>query len=84
MEKFDKPRVFYVGIDYKVHSQNKYFIDGINYFIIAMVLEKGKWKIALTPHVPVGSIIFVGYGFGTEDEMTFDERRERFLNKPID
>jgi hypothetical protein len=84
MEKFNNPRVFYVGVDFKVHKQNEFFIDGVNYFLIAMVLEDGKWKIALTPHVPVGSIIFDGYGFGSEDERTYDERRLKFLDNSPD
>ncbi|NEU32116.1 hypothetical protein GN156_15275 [bacterium LRH843] len=82
MEKFNNPRVFYVGVNYKVHSQNEYFIDGVNYFLIAMVLEDGMWKIALAPHVPVQSIISAGYGFGTDDEKTYTERRLKF--KEID
>jgi hypothetical protein len=84
MEKFNNPRVFYVGVDFKVHKQNEFFIDGVNYFLIAMVFEDGKWKIALTPHVPVGSIIFDGYGFSSEDERTYDERRLKFLDNSPD
>jgi hypothetical protein len=81
MEKFNNPRVFYVGVNYKVHTQNKYFIDGVNYFFIAMVREDEMWKIALAPHVPVQTIIYDGYGFGTDDEKTFNKRRLKFLNK---
>jgi hypothetical protein len=46
-----------------------------------MVLEDGMWKIALTPHVPVQSLINDGYGFGTDDEKTYTERRLKFINK---
>ena len=84
LEKFNNPRVFYVGADYNVHSQNKYFIDGVNYFLIVIVLEDGVWKIALTPHVPIQSIIYGGYGFGTDDEKTYTERRLKYLYKKID
>jgi hypothetical protein len=80
MEKFQQPRVFYVAVDYEVHKQDQYFIDGINYFLVALAKENGKWRIVLTPHVPVRSLITDGYGFGTEDEKTFDERRQKFLN----
>jgi hypothetical protein len=78
IEKFNNPKVYYVGVNYKVHSQNQYFIDGVNYFLIAMVLEDGQWKIALILQVPVKSIISEGYSFGTEDEKTYDERRLKF------
>lgn len=84
MEKFENPRVFYVGVDYKVYKQNNFFINGINYFFIVVVLQEGEWKIALTPHIPVSSIIYDGYGFGTEDEKTFDDRRLKYINAPID
>jgi hypothetical protein len=77
-DKFNNPKVFYVGVHYKVHKQNQFFIDGVNYFLIEMVIEDGEWKIALTPHVPVTSIIFDGHGFGTENEKTFDKRRLDF------
>ncbi|QOR67314.1 hypothetical protein IM538_04015 [Cytobacillus suaedae] len=78
LEKFNNSRVYYVGVDYRVHKQNQFFIDGVNYFLVVLVLEDGIWKIALTPNVPVKSIIADGYGFGTEDEKTFDDRRLRF------
>ncbi|ETI68262.1 hypothetical protein [Neobacillus vireti] len=84
IEKFTNPRVYYVGVNLKVHNQNKFFIDGGNYFFIVMVLEDGEWKIALTPHVPVMSIIRDGYGFGTEDEKTYEERRLKFYKTTID
>jgi hypothetical protein len=65
-------------VDYKVHKQNKYFINGVNYFFIVLVLQDRQWKIVFTPLVPVSSIIDDGYGFGTEDEKTFDKRRLSF------
>ncbi|MDN4608689.1 DUF4829 domain-containing protein [Sporosarcina highlanderae] len=80
MEKFKNIKVYYVGVDFEVYSQNEYFINGMNYFLIALVQEDGEWKIALSPHVPVRSIISDGYGFGTEDEKTYDERRLKYLN----
>ncbi|WP_381443191.1 hypothetical protein [Sporosarcina koreensis] len=78
MEQFSNKKVFYVAVDYKVYQENEYHINGVNYFFVVLVLEDNKWRIALTPLVPVNSIIFDGYGFGTEDEKTFDERRLKF------
>jgi hypothetical protein len=78
MEKFANPRVFYVGVHLKVHTQNEFFIDGVNYFLMAMVEENGEWKIALIPIAPVQSIIYDGYGFGTEDEKTYHIRRLKY------
>ena len=51
---------------------------GLTIFYVVLVLEDNEWRIALIPLVPVKSIIFDGYGFGTEDEKTFDERRLKF------
>ncbi len=81
MDKYSIKRAFYVAVDYKVYHENEYHINGVNYFLVVLVLEDNNWKIALTPLVPVNSIIFDGYGFGTEDEKTFDERRLKFHGK---
>ena len=75
MEQYENKKVFYVAVEYKVYHENEYHINGVNYFFVVLVLEENNWKIALTPLVPVNSIIFDGYGFGTEDEKTFDKRR---------
>ncbi|MFD1737881.1 hypothetical protein ACFSCX_15195 [Bacillus salitolerans] len=76
MDFFTKDKkIYYVGVNYTVHKQTQSFIDGTNYFLIAMVRENGDWKIALTTHVTVSSIIEDGHGFGTEDECTYDKRR---------
>jgi hypothetical protein len=80
MNHFSNKMVYYVGINYKVHIEDQFHINGVNYFFVALALEDGEWKIVFTPHVPVKSIIDDGYGFGTDDEKTFDERRLKFLN----
>lgn len=80
IEKFKSPKVFYVAVDYKVHRQTKYHINGVNYFLVAAVKQNSEWKIAVTPIVPVKSIIAVGFGFGTDDEKTYDERRLQFVD----
>jgi hypothetical protein len=80
MKKFDEKKVFYVAVDYKVYNEDKYHINGINYFFVVLALEDNKWKIVITPHVPVDTIVSDGYGFGTKDEKTFDERKLKFVN----
>ncbi|MFD0616968.1 hypothetical protein ACFQZR_05790 [Paenibacillus sp. GCM10027629] len=80
IEKFINPRVFYVAVDYTVYREDKYHINGVNYFLISVALEDNQWKIVLTPHIPVKSIITDGYGFGRDDEKTFDERRIKFVH----
>lgn len=78
MEQFCNKKAFYVAVDYKVYQESEYHINGVNYFFVVLVVEDNKWRIALTPLVPVNSIIFDGYGFGTEDEKTFDDRRLKY------
>jgi len=78
IEQYRDKKVFYVAVDYKVYHENEYNINGVNYFFVVLVLEDNKWRIASIPLVPVKSIIFDGYGFGTEDEKTFDVRRLKF------
>lgn len=80
VKKYKNPKVYYVGVNYQVYSQNEFFIDGMNYFLITIVQEDGKWKIALINDVPVSSMISDGYGFGTKDEKNFDARRIRFYH----
>lgn len=81
LEQYSNKKAFYVAVDYKVYHEDEYHINGVNYFLVVLVLEVNEWRIALTPLVPVNSIIFDGYGFGTEDEKTFDERRLKFHSK---
>lgn len=81
IEQYRDRKVFYVAVDYQVYKENEFMINGVNYFFIVLVLEDHKWRIASTPIVPVKSIIFDGYGFGTEDEKTFDEIRMKFLTE---
>ncbi|WP_052947339.1 hypothetical protein [Aneurinibacillus tyrosinisolvens] len=78
--KFEDMKIFYITVDYQVHKQNKRGINGLNYFIIVVAKENGKWKIALTPGPPVTSIIHAGYGFGTDDEKTYEERRAKAIH----
>ena len=82
MEQYDnlKKKVFYVAVDYTVYHEDQYHINGFNYFFVVLVLEDNHWRIALTPHIPVKIIVSDGYGFGTKDEETFDERRQKFTN----
>ncbi|SED11835.1 hypothetical protein [Paenibacillus sp. GP183] len=79
IESFNAPQIFYVAVDFKVYKEDKYHINGVNYFFIVTAIEDGKRKIVLTPLVPVKSLISDGYGFGTLDEKTFDERRLKFV-----
>lgn len=80
IESYNDPQVFYAAVKYEVFREDKYHLNGVNYFFIVTVIESGKRKIALTPHVQVNQIIEDGYGFGYADEKTYDERRIKFIN----
>jgi len=80
LEKFKSPRVFYVGVDLKVYKEDKYALNGVNYYFITTVLEDEKRKIIIQSIPPISSLIEDGYGFGTDDEKTYDTRRMKYLN----
>jgi hypothetical protein len=70
----------YVAVNYKVKQENKYAINGTNYPLFALTKTVNQdWKIAQMVIVPTRSMIANGFGFGTLDEKTFDERRIKFL-----
>jgi len=78
MEQFGNKKAFYVAVDYQVYHEDEYHINGVNYIFVVLALEDNNWKIVTDQLVPVNSIISDGYGFGTEDEKIFDERRIKF------
>lgn len=80
LDRYKNIRVFYVAVDYEVHRQDKFRINGVNYFLVVVAKDDNEWKIALTPIVPVKSLITDGYGFGTDEEKTYDERRLQFVD----
>lgn len=77
MERFDhlQKKAYYMAVNYTVSTETKHHLNGLNYFFVVVVKEEGEWKIALTPKPPIKSVVEDGYGFGTNDEWTYDERR---------
>jgi hypothetical protein len=59
VEKYSNPRNYFVAVDYTVHREDKNQINGVNYFLICVAQEDNQWKIVLTPHVPVKSLITI-------------------------
>ena len=52
-EKYDDLAAFYVGIDYKVNNESKYFFNGVNYCLMIAGKENGEWKIVEESDAPV-------------------------------
>ncbi|BBI33862.1 hypothetical protein [Cohnella abietis] len=72
-------KFFYVAVDLQVKIESKYFINGTNYPLFALIKEKNNdWRIIQMSVVPTSSMIQNGYGFNTQDEKTFDERRLQY------
>jgi hypothetical protein len=69
----------YVAVNYKVKQENRYAINGTNYPLFAISkLANQDWKIAQMVIIPTLTMITIGFGFGTQDEKTFDERRLKY------
>lgn len=82
----DNARYFYFSIDNSVHKDDKYHMNGINYYLSALVQENGEWKIAQFSTAPVDIFVANKIGFSTEDEKklaeNFEKRNEgKFLNR---
>lgn len=86
IERFGNIKIYYTATDYKVYSESKYKMDGINYEITVFVKENGAWKISQQQVAPVDLIVADNDGFSSEDELItskqFSERKNgNFLNK---
>jgi Stage II sporulation protein len=61
-------KFYYVAVNTEVHREDTFFVNGINYHLVAVVLENGNWKIAQFSTAPVDIFEAEGKGFGTYDE----------------
>jgi hypothetical protein len=81
-EEYGNVEVFYVGIDYKVNSESKYYYNGVNYRLVDMVPENSQWKIAEMAAVPVNNFVTENIGFGSASEKIaarIDQARNKGL-----
>lgn len=56
-EKYNDVRSYLVGIDFVVKNESKYYFNGVNYRLIVLVKEKGKWKVIEMSSAPTQIII---------------------------
>ncbi|MFC4812495.1 hypothetical protein [Paenibacillus sp. GCM10023250] len=73
-------RFFYAAFRYDVFRESQYRLNGMNYMLMVLVNENGHWRICHCSVAPTARFIESGYGFGTADERTYDERRQRFVH----
>ncbi|SPF54281.1 putative Stage II sporulation protein [Candidatus Desulfosporosinus infrequens] len=81
-EEYGNVKVFYVGIDYKVKSESKYYYNGVNYRLIDMVPENNQWKMAEMADVSVNDFAAENIGFGSASEKIaarIDQARNKGL-----
>lgn len=50
-------RNYIIGVDYTVSKEDKYYINGVNYHLITLILENGTWKILEYQDAPLESYI---------------------------
>ena len=67
-EKYDDLAAFYVGIDYKVNNESKYFFNGVNYCLMIAGKENGEWKIVEESDAPVEFLNETQYAFNSAAE----------------
>lgn len=65
---FENVAAFYVGIDYAVHKESKYYFNGVNYDLVIVGQEDGIWKIIEMSDAPIESFTSMGLGFGSKEE----------------
>ncbi len=66
--KYDELAAFYVGIDYKVNNESKYFFNGVNYRLMIAGKENGEWKIVEESDAPVEFLSETQYAFKSAAE----------------
>jgi len=71
--QYGDARVFYVGVDYRVHHEDKYHFNGVNYRIAVLVREEGAWRVAQFSGAPVEWLADSEVAFGTASERTAAE-----------
>jgi hypothetical protein len=59
-----------VGIDYKVAQESKYYYNGVQYDVLLIGQDNGKWKIVDGQDAPLEVLVPKGYGFNSGDEQT--------------
>ena len=65
---YEELSAFLVGIDYRVDIESKYIYNGVNYCLILLGREEGKWKVIENSSAPVEFLKQSGYSFGSADE----------------
>ncbi|MBB2483459.1 DUF4829 domain-containing protein, partial [Bacillus sp. APMAM] len=82
----ENARYFYIAVNLNVFKDDKYHMNGTNYYLVSLVEENGEWKIAELSAAPVDVYVDNNIGFGTEDEKEqakiFEKRKEGiYLNR---
>lgn len=68
LKKYENVAAYYVGIDYAVHEESQYYINGVNYNLVVVGQEDGQWKIVEMSDAPIESFVSMGLGFGSKEE----------------
>ena len=78
-EEYGEAHIFYCGIDYSVFEETKYFFNGVNYNLIAVVAEDGNDRIAEMSDAPVEVFRPKGIGFNSDAEgIALEKFYERY------
>ena len=67
-EKYHQVAAYYVGVNYSVYEESKYYFNGVNYALVITGVENNAWKIIEMSDAPIESLVPMGLGFGTNSE----------------
>lgn len=78
-ENYKDVKIYYCGIDYTVFEETKYFFNGVNYYLIAVVKEEDEYRIAEMSDAPIEVFRPKGIGFNSEAEgIALEKFYERY------
>lgn len=66
--RYDVVNAFLTGVDYSVDIESKYIYNGVNYSLMLVGKEDGKWKLLEDSSAPLHMLKQDGYSFGSRDE----------------
>lgn len=62
-------KYYYLAVEQQVHREDKYHLNGINYYLVVVTQQDGSWKISQFSTAPVDLLVAQRIGFGTSDEL---------------
>jgi hypothetical protein len=80
----DRAKYYYLAVEQQVHKEDKYNLNGLNYFLVVVTQKNGEWKISQFSTAPVDLFVAQRLGFGTSDELGMANiLKQRYLGNVV-